>query len=125
MYKVAEGLDIALVSLVAIDPQPRSIGLEYGRESQAASGAVIRESPFIRLLFDVIETQTQYEDLLEQFGLDALVSANVTVLIPGPLYSDVRMSGRAVRPVAGQTVNRQDYFIRDLQIIIKDLEPAA
>ena len=124
-YLVGEGLDVALVSLVAIDPQPRCGGLRYGRTSYAASGVVVRESPHTELVWDVIETQTQYEDLLEQFGLDALVSANVTVTPPNALYASTRFNARAVRPAASETVNHESYFIRDVRIVLKDLEPAA
>lgn len=124
-YLLKEGLNQPLIDLVAIDPQPRCPGLEYSRTNYAASGAVTREAPFVRLIWDVLQDQTEYEDLLEQFGLDSLVSANVTITLPGPLFSDVRYSGRAVRPVAGETVNRESYFIRDVVIVIKDLAVAS
>lgn len=124
-YLVGEGHDIALVSLVTIAPQPRCEGLRYGRTTFAASGAVTREAAHAILIWDVIGTQEEYEDLLEQFGLDALVSANVTVTLPNALYTSTRYNGRAVRPAAGEGVQHSQYFLRDVQIVIKDLVVAS
>lgn len=124
-YLVGEGHNEPLIDLVAIDPQPRCEGLKASRESFAASGVVVREANYAELVWDVIENQSQYETLLAQFGLDALVSANVTVTLPNALYTSTRYNGRAVRPLTGQTIRQAEYFLRDVVIVIKDLEPAA
>lgn len=124
-YLVGEGHDEPLIDLVAIDPQPRCEGLKASRESFAASGVVVREGPYAELIFDVIESQSQYETMLAQFGLDALVSANVTVTLPNALYTSTRFNGRAVRPLASETVRHESYFIRNVRIVIRDLELAS
>jgi hypothetical protein len=124
-YLLKEGLNQALVDLVAIDPQPRCEGLQYARVSQAASGAVVTEGPHVILIWDVIEDPSAYDDLLDQFGLDAATSASVTITLPNDLFAQTRYNGTAVRPVPGQTVQRTGYFIRDVQIIVKDLTVAS
>lgn len=123
-YLLKEGADQPLIDLIAIAPQPRSEGRLYGRISQAASGVVVLEAPHAILIWDVVESPTAYEDLLEQFGLDAATSAAVTITLPNDLFTQTRYNGTAVRPVPGDTVRRDSYFIRDVRIVIKDLAVA-
>lgn len=120
-YKVAEGSNVALVSLADIAPQCRSEGLEYTRSSFAASGAVVREAPFIRLLFDVLADDTEFNSLLALFGLDSATSAAVTVYIPGPLRTFARYNGTAIRPATGDGMRHSEYFLRDVVLLIRDL----
>lgn len=124
-YLLKEGTNQALIDLVAIDPQPRCEGRQYARVSQAASGAVVQEAPHVVLIWDVIEDPTAYDDLLEQFGLDAAASVAVTITLPNDLFAQTRYNGTAVRPVPGQTVQRTGYFIRGVQIIVKDLAASS
>lgn len=125
IYKVGEGSNIALVSLTTIAPQPRSNGLEYSRSSFAASGAVIREAPFVRLIWDVIEDDTEYNALLALFGLDSATGAAVTVYVPGVRRTAQRFNGTAILPVAGDGMTHSQYFIRDVEILIRDLAVAS
>jgi hypothetical protein len=125
VYLVKPGGDHPLIDLVAIDPQPRSDGLRYTRRQFSATGGQILEGAHVILEWDVIESQAAYEDLLEQFDLDAGSSEPVTITLPGDMYETVRYNGIALRPVPGETVTRQNFFIRDVKIIIRDLEVAS
>lgn len=125
MYLVKPGGDQPLIDLLPIVPSPRSAGLQYTRRSFSAAGGQILEGPHVILEWDVIESQAAYEDLLEQFDLDAGPSEAVTITLPGELYADVRFNGIALRPVAAETVTRENYFIRDVKIIIRDLVVAS
>ncbi len=124
-YKVAEGSNVALVSMTDVAPMCRSEGLEYSRSSFAASGAIVREGAHIRLLFDVLESDTEFNSLLALFGLDSATSAAVTVYIPGPLRTFARYNGTAIRPATNDGMRHSEYFLRDVTILIRDLAVAS
>lgn len=125
VYAVLLGTDQPLIDLVAIDPQPRSDGLRYGRVSHTGAGGMVLELPHVVLVFDVIEDATAYDALLTQFGLDGATTEDVTITLPDGLFAEQRWNGKAVRPVAGETVRREGYFIRDVQIVIRNLTVAS
>lgn len=125
IYRVAQGVDTPLIDLVALDPQPRCEGLKYGRQSFAASGQMYLEAPYAELVWDVIESQADYEALLAQFGLDTLISADITITLPNALYESQRFNATAHRPVAGQSVRHSQYFIRDVTILLRDIESSS
>lgn len=124
-YKVGEGHDVALIDLVDIAPQPRSDGLKFGRVTPSAAGTVVREAPYIELVWSMIETPAEYQALLAQFGLDALTSANVTLYALNDMFSPTRYNGRAVRPILGAQGAQRDFFIRDVTILVRDLAVVA
>lgn len=124
-YKIAEGHDVALLSLTDIDPQPRSEGQKYGRVTPSAAGTDTREAPYIELLWSVIESPAAYQDLLEQFGLDAATTAAVTLYALNDQLVATRYNGRAVRPVVGANMAQNDYFVRNVVILVKDLAVAS
>lgn len=118
IYKVLAGHGQALVDLVAMNPQPRSRGLQFTRTTHAADGSAHNEAAFIVLEWDMIEDATAYTTLLTQFGLAAgTYSANVTVYVPSNVYAATRYNGIAVLPPA----NHDNYFIRNVQIVVRDL----
>ncbi len=120
-YRVGEGHDIALGSLTVLDPQPRSEGLKYTRTTYSASGLVYREKPYVELIWSMVESPTVYQSILEDFGLDALVSANVTVYVLDDQLTATRYNGRAIRPAIGRDGGQRNYFMRNVTIIVKDL----
>ena len=125
VYKVLLGTDQPLIDLVAIDPQPRSDGLRYGRVSHTGAGGMVLELPWIELAWDVIESADDYESLLTQFGLNNSTSEDVTITLPNELFAEVRFNGKALRPVVGETVTRRDFYIRDVRIIVRNLSVAS
>ena len=125
IYKIAEGHDVALVSMADIAPQPQSNGVEYARSSFAASGAVVREAPFVRLVWSALGSDTEYNTLLALFGLDSATSAAVTVYVPGVRRAATRFNGTAILPVAGDGMQHSQYFLRDVEILIRDLAVAS
>ena len=124
VYAVLPGGDQPLIDLVAITPQPRCSGLRYTRTSYTAAGGMNLDGPYAVLEWDVIEDATDYDTLLTQFGLDLGTSEAVTITLPNELFAATRYNGVALRPVAGETANRSDFFIRDVSIIIRNLTVA-
>lgn len=123
-YKLATGWNVALISLVDIDPQPRTdITTQPVQRNYSASRAVHEIGLHINLQWSMIETAAQYQALLDQFGLGTFLTNSVTVYVPNYEYTFTRYNGIAIRPQQGVHVRRGDYFIRDLVIPIIDLVP--
>lgn len=117
-YKVKTGHNQILADLVAVEPQPHSPGVQFGRTTFAASGAAFNEAPYILLEWAVIGDPTTYTTMLTQFGLAAgTPSANVTVYVPNNVYTYTRYNGTAVLPAA----SHDNYFARNVRLMIKDL----
>lgn len=116
-YKVATGSSVALVSLALIVPQPASPGVKASRRTYSADGAIHDEGLHIVLEWGVIGTPTILTALLTQFGLNAATSAAVTVYVPNQIHAYTRYNGTAMRP----EVSRESYFLRGIQIVVRDL----
>lgn len=124
-YLVKTGHDVALVSLDIMMPQPRSTGVQAVRRTYGGDGSVYEEGAFIELEFDALESPTEYTTLLTQFGLNAALKAAVTVYVPNAFLAFTRYNGTAVRPEVGKDMRRENYFIRSVTILVRDLETAA
>lgn len=117
-YRAATGHDIVLGSLTVLDPQPKSTGLDYTRKTFAADGTPVYEGPYVELMWDIVETATQYTTILGYFGLSSAESADVTVYIRDEKYAYARYNGVAIRPSGG---DYSQYFIRDVKLVIRNL----
>lgn len=126
-YRVADGHDVALGSLNVITPQPRSRGIRPVRREYPVSGHAFEEGYYIELEWSVIGTVAQFQSILTQFGLSGAgtLSNDITVYIPSGTYDYARFNGTAIRPEIGGDVVRNRFFLRNLTILVKDLEAAA
>jgi hypothetical protein len=122
-YLVATGLNIPLVDLDPIIPQPRSDGMRATRRSYSANGLVTESGYYVELIWSALGSAAQFQALLAQFGLDSALSAEVTVQIRTEMFTWIRMSGTAIRPAANSDV-RWDYFPRQVTVLIRELETA-
>lgn len=121
-YRVAVGSGVALGSLVAVNPQPRTDAtVQPVQRNESASGAVHEQGLFIVLQWSMLDPESEYTGLLTAFGLTSALNANVTVYVPNHAYAYTRYNGIAVRPQQGDTIKRSDTFIRDVNIIVKNL----
>lgn len=123
-YRVAEGHNVALVSLTVLSPQPRSIGMQPTRRNFAADGSVSDEARYVELQWDVLESAAEYQAILADFGLDDALYSPVTVYVRDGAFVYVRMNGIAVRPEPGRDVDWQ-IFPRSITLLVRNLEPAA
>lgn len=124
-YKVADGHDVALVSLTDVSPQPASEGIKATRRTHAADGSVYDEAKYVELVFSIVGSVTGYQALLAQFGVQSALTNDVTVYVRDETFAWVRMNGTAVRPQPGEGVRWNNYFPRNITILVKDLEAAA
>lgn len=124
-YRVAAGHDVALVSLTVLDPQPRSTGIQVTRRSHGADGSVYDEGEYVELVWDFFEDAAAYQAMLATFNLDGDLAADVTVYVRDDQFNFVRKNGIAVRPELGRDGRWENYFLRDVTILVKHLEDAA
>lgn len=120
-YKVAAGHGVALVSLVQIAPQPTSGGIKATQRTYGTSGKVHEMGLFATLEWSVIETPADYAALLAQFGLTSALDASVTVYIRNSAFSYARYNATAVRPQLGTDGEWNNYFLRNVVIVLKKL----
>lgn len=124
-YMVADGHDIAEESLEVITPQPRSEGIKATRRVFLPDGTVRDDGLYVELLWSVMDDATDYQALLDQFGVNTARSNEVTVMVRDDTFAWVRMNGTAVRPQPGGEVRWSDFFPRSITILIKDLTAAT
>lgn len=121
-YLVAQTHDIAFASLNVITPQPHSPGVQIVQRNLAVSGKAKDIGLWIPLQWRIIGTPTVYSTLLGLFGLSGSVTeAEVTIWCPDRLFTFNRFNGLAMLPVPNDDVQRNNYFIRDLTIIVKNM----
>jgi hypothetical protein len=126
IYAVATGHDVALESLNAMSPQPQAGIIRYTRRSSAASGAVHDEGAFVPLTWQILDYGvTAYQALLTQFGLNAAKTADVTVLVRSETLADVRMNGKAIRPMFDEGLSWSRFKPTEVVILVINLEAAA
>jgi len=126
MYKVGNtGFNIATASMSIITPQPRSTGVQSTKRTFAANGNVFESALYIELLFSVLPTAYEYQQLLAQFDLNTFINKNVTIYAPDEQFFWQRFNGIAVRPEMGKDAKRDRYMIRDITILVKHLELLA
>lgn len=123
-YRVGIGHNIALGSLAIINPQPTSRGVQVARRTYGLDATVVEEGRYIELVFGVLEQPSDYLALLAQFGLSASVAkSNVTVYAPNAVWGFARYNGVAIRPEVGAGVTWENYFLRNVVILVRDLTP--
>lgn len=120
-YLVATGHSVALVSLVAMVPQPTGGGVMPVQRNQSASGAVHEIGKWAELKWNVHNNPAMYLALLTQFGLHSALTSSVTVYIRNEFFAFARYNATAVRPQMGTDVEWNNSFPRDISIILKNL----
>jgi len=119
-YRVADGHDVALVDLDVLDPQPRSEGIKPTRRTFGGDGTPYDEGKYVELLYSVVSSVTEYQAILDAFGVKSAGSNEVTVYIRDETFAWTRKNGLAIRPQPGQDV-RWSFFPRDVVILVRDL----
>jgi len=124
-YRVADGHDVALVDLNVLDPQPRSEGIKPTRRTFGGDGTPYDEGKYVELLYSVVSSVTEYQAILDAFGVKSAGSNEVTVYVRDETFAWTRKNGLAIRPQPGQDVRWTNFFPRDLVILVRDLEDAS
>jgi hypothetical protein len=122
LHKVKTGHNQALVDLVDVVPQPGSRGLQYAVRDYAADMTVYEQVPYLEWVWTVLPTGTIYVALLTQFGLHSAVTSEVTVYTRGANFAWTRYNAIAVRPALGEDAEWDRYMLRNIRILLKDLQ---
>lgn len=122
-YLLALGHNIT--PTVALDPQPRTLGMQYGRRSYALSGAIIDENPFVELEYSALEDGDMYVSLLTQCGLLVAKFALVSVQVQDENYDWVYRNGVIVKPQLGVDGQRENYQFTDFSFLVHSLRVQA
>lgn len=125
VYRFATGHDVALASLSAFSPQPRSIGVQTVERSYGLSSAVHEHGLYLELIWDAFETESLYQTRLSSFGLTSALYANVTIYARKHDYSWQRYNAVVARPQIGADAAWTSYFIRNVSFVFKNLEALA
>lgn len=125
LYKIALGHDVAPEDMAPIDPQPRTEGMQYTRRQNAASGIVIDEAPFVLFEWSMLDPASEYQNLLDQFGLTTETTAPVSIYVQDQNYEWVLRNATVVKPLIGTDGGRNNFFIRDIVIVAKNLQAQA
>jgi len=124
-YRVSDGHDVALELLTVLDPQPHSEGIKPTRRSFGGDGVPVDEGEYVELLYSMVPSATEYQTILNTFGVQSAISNQVTVYVRSETFAWVRMNGLAIRPQPGQDVRWSNYFPRDVVVLVRDLEAAS
>lgn len=108
-------------SAITLHPQPTTTGIQATRRTIGADGGILEEGHYIELKWDVL-SKAHYQQLLEDFGLDDSLTQIVTVEIRDEFFEDVTKEGIAVRPEMGKDVEWKNSRVRDVTILVKELE---
>lgn len=125
LYKVATGHNVAAPSLNLFAPQPRCPGgIQSTQRTYGTSGKVHQAGLFAELLWNTLPNATVYQAILTQCGLSATVlESSVTVNLRNGVYTYARYNALAILPEPGKDVTQDDYFFRNLTLLLRNLVP--
>jgi hypothetical protein len=127
-YKVYPAWDTPLASLVSFAPQCQSPGIKATRRDVSQNGAVIDQGLYVELMWPVL-SQKAFNAVMVTLGFasgptptfNGALMLPVTVYCRDATYTYNRYNGHAIAPVASW----QDFRVRNLTVIVRDLVPSA
>lgn len=121
-YKIGIGHDVAAIDMDDIVPQPKGGMVKPIEREYGASGVHHQQALYLDLEFGFSHYESDYQNLLVQFGLNGAETAEVTVQAWNDRMYARRYNGTAHRPQVGEDVKLDNFFLRDIHIFITDLE---
>lgn len=109
IFSIADGHNIALGSLVAIDPQPEAQPVQFLSTSYGLSGVVHFQGGFCVWRWPVLESEDEYLSVLTQAGLHNADWNDVTIHTLNQRMQMVRMNARVTLPEPGQDMRWQEF----------------
>lgn len=119
-YRAAVGYNLVLGSLLAFNPQPRSLGVRYTRRTYLGDGRIVDEGPFIELLWSALDNDTQYRAVMQQLGLITANFQVVTLYARDDVWNYHLYGGIAHRPMLG-TDAAWEYMPKDITVLVRNL----
>ena len=123
-YKVVVGHGVIEEDLITMIQQPFAPPVAPVERHYGISGAHYDEGLFVYFHFDFVDSGI-YASLLNQFGLQANETANVTVYARDDLLVWSIYEGIAHRPEPGVDAKWESFFLRDIRIYVTDMVKVA
>lgn len=124
-YRIAEGHDVALVSLNVMSPQPEGRPVRSTINPYGLSRASYSIAPYCEWVFSTIPNQAAYDAILAQMGLDSINKVDVTIYTRGPRLTYIRYNATVTLPAMGQDADWSQFFLRNVTFRFTNLEVAA
>lgn len=125
IYSVAIGHDQDAGSLVALDPQPASVGSVPGRRTYPAGGGYYEDLHVMELKWNVLEDGDLYRNLLVQLGLNEADTAEVTLQGRDDNFLAWTVNAVVYRPEHGRELDWSIPFAQRLTILARDLSEVS
>jgi hypothetical protein len=119
-YRIGSGAGLSLAALTKFNPQPRSLGVKATRRTFHSSGAY-DEGLYIEFLWNMMESETEYQNVLNQAGILSVLSNRVTINARDQTWVYHRYSGYVYQPLIGEQAD-WNYFPQNIVMIVRDLE---
>jgi hypothetical protein len=119
---VDTGHDVALASLNPIVPVPSTSPVTPVQRDWGAGGGIHDQGKYVCLRWDFVEDEDEYEDLLTLFNLHTGDYEAVTVYVKNERLQWTRYNGYAQLPLPQADMDIKNFFPRDIEIVVVDLE---
>lgn len=120
--RVDTGHDVPLVSLDPIIPVPSTSPVTPVKRDWGAGGGIYDQGSYVCLRWEMVESEDEYLDLLTLFNLHTGNFEAVTVYVKDERLQWYRYNGYAQLPLPGADMDWKNFFPRDIEIVIVDLE---
>lgn len=120
--RVAIGHDVVLASTEPIYQTPRNAIARPVERNYGLGGSVHDRGLFVCFHFDMVDGEAVYISILNQFGLLGEDSSEVTVYIFSPRMAPTLYNGIAFLPQAGEDFKLENFFPRNIELYVTDLE---
>ena len=124
-YRIAVGHDVAWDDMDVMLQQPFAGPVAPVERHYGIGAAHYDDGLFLVFRFDHIETASLYVALLEQFGLNSSNYADVCFYAKNDRLYWRHYNGVAHRPEPGVDARWNNFFWRDIEIYITDMEEIA
>lgn len=124
-YMVADGFNIPLIDLSVIYPQGKCQGVRATLRSNAISGRVTDQGLYILFEWNVLESAVMYQNLLDQFGVKTALYNNVTIYARNSVLVWSRYNGRAIQPEVANDFDWNNFRLRNLKLLVRNLKPST
>ena len=124
-YRVGIGHDLALEDTDIIIQQPEANLVTPVERYFGIDGTHYEQNHYAVFHFGFIESDTLYQTILGQFGLNDNEIADVTIYARNDRMYWRKYNGVAHRPEIGQNASWNNMWLRDVNIFVTDLEEIA
>lgn len=120
IYQVADGHDNE-GGLADINPQPKCEGIQVTRRTRNPDKTLTDEAPYVEFIFNMVPDVAAYQSILTQFGVISATTNDVTIKVRDQTFAAANKNGTAEQPQIGPDVRWNNYFPRNVKLLVRDL----